>query len=138
MRVMVRGTPLPLPVVVGFIASLLTGSTACTTLEENCEGVSCVIPLIVSWRYGELPDDTLVRLCVDDRCGHAQRPAPADVRGAAGFRVTDSAVELTDEEVHVRLELVDASGVPIRTLEGSANPGAGLLQEGVVQAFIGW
>ena len=98
----------------GFVGPVHT--TACTQ-QEDCGEVACPPPIRVSWPPEAFPDDLQVRLCVNRVCGSIS-PAIRDGSLSGGMDYRRDVVE----EATVRLELVNADSVVVRTVEGSGTP----------------
>ena len=99
---------------VGSIAFMGTGEVMACTSGEDCSGVSCPLPVAVELPPEAMPPDAIPRICVDDVCSEQLEHVVVNAFGWLGPLSGD-------EHVDVRLELVDADDVVLRTFEGSGS-----------------
>ena len=96
-----------------FACAAFLGATEVTACSgEDCSGTSCPLPVVVELPAESVPPDASPRLCVDNTCTTNVTETMAN---HFGWEDRWSA----DDDIQVRLEFVDDSGVIVPAFMGS-------------------
>lgn len=111
-----------LPAATAVFFTLITSSTGCT--GDECDDGGCAEGVEVSWSPAEFPAGIAqAPLCADGACGRIMRPDGRVDR--FGDLVMGGGHPLGRGAVNVRLELFDATGHLLHSVEGTGTPSGG-------------
>ena len=103
------------------LLGLLVMAPSVTSCGDNCGTVECASDVGIHWPPDALPDVPLARVCVNADCREPQ--APSLNLDTGNVHAPDWDGDLPDDEVTVRLDLLDEAGSDTESLEIITTPG---------------